>query len=75
MTLNIIPRIEDTRVPVGQIRQQHAEELDAIARYRRVAVRASERIQHYEYTLIAFRRYIQENGVDPAEITNWKWTA
>ncbi|HTI13163.1 MAG TPA: phosphoketolase family protein [Dictyobacter sp.] len=39
----------------------------------RVAARASERIHHYEYTLAAHRQYIQENGVDPDEITNWHW--
>jgi xylulose-5-phosphate/fructose-6-phosphate phosphoketolase len=47
----------------------------AASRNPRVAVRASERVHHYEYTLVDFRRYIQENGVDPAEITNWKWTS
>ncbi len=47
----------------------------AAQRNPRVAVRASERIHHYEYILVDFRRYIQENGVDPAEITNWHWTA
>jgi phosphoketolase len=46
----------------------------AAPRNPRVAVRASERIHHYEYTLVDFRRYIQENGVDPAEITNWRWS-
>ena len=47
----------------------------AAVRNPRVAVRASERVHHYEYTLVDFRRYIQENGVDPEEITNWHWTA
>ncbi|HEX9132490.1 MAG TPA: phosphoketolase family protein, partial [Ktedonobacteraceae bacterium] len=46
----------------------------AAARNPRVAVRASERIHHYEYVLVAFRRYIQENGVDPEEISNWQWS-
>jgi len=39
----------------------------------RVAARAGERIHHYEYVLAAHRQYIQENGVDPDEITKWKW--
>ena len=38
-----------------------------------VAVRASERVHHYEYILVDHRRYIQEHGVDPDEIKNWKW--
>ena len=46
----------------------------ASARNPRVAVRASERVHHYEYVLAAFRRYIQENGVDPEEISNWQWS-
>lgn len=39
-----------------------------------VAVRASERVHHYEYVLADFRRFIEENGVDPEEITNWQWS-
>ena len=39
----------------------------------RVAARASERVHHYEYVLAAHRQYIQVNGVDPDEITQWKW--
>jgi xylulose-5-phosphate/fructose-6-phosphate phosphoketolase len=39
----------------------------------RVAVRASERISHYSYILEAHRRYIQQYGVDPEEITTWQW--
>jgi xylulose-5-phosphate/fructose-6-phosphate phosphoketolase len=46
----------------------------AAARNPRVAVRASERVHHYEYVLLAFRRFIQENGVDPEEISNWQWS-
>jgi xylulose-5-phosphate/fructose-6-phosphate phosphoketolase len=46
----------------------------AAARNPRVAVRASERVHHYEYVLLAFRRYIDENGVDPEEISNWQWS-
>ncbi|HZO73590.1 MAG TPA: phosphoketolase family protein [Ktedonobacteraceae bacterium] len=45
------------------------------ARNPRVAARASERVHHYEYVLVAHRRYIQENGVDPKEITEWSWDA
>jgi xylulose-5-phosphate/fructose-6-phosphate phosphoketolase len=39
----------------------------------RVATCASERVYHYEYVLAAHRQYIQANGVDPDEITQWKW--
>ena len=46
----------------------------AAARNPHVAVRASERVHHYEYVLLAFRRYIDENGVDPEEISNWQWS-
>jgi len=46
----------------------------ASARNPRVAVRASERVHHYEYVLADFRRYIQENGVDPEEISTWQWS-
>ncbi|HYT28932.1 MAG TPA: phosphoketolase family protein [Ktedonobacteraceae bacterium] len=46
----------------------------AAARNPQVAVRASERIHHYEYVLVDFRRYIQEHGVDPEEIANWQWS-
>jgi xylulose-5-phosphate/fructose-6-phosphate phosphoketolase len=40
----------------------------------RVAVRMSELVHHYEYVLVAFRRYIEENGVDPEEISEWHWS-
>ena len=40
----------------------------------RVAVRASEMVHYYEYVLVDFVRYIQENGVDPREITDWHWS-
>jgi xylulose-5-phosphate/fructose-6-phosphate phosphoketolase len=46
----------------------------AATRNPRVAVRASERVHHYEYMLVDFRRFIQENGVDPDEIANWQWS-
>jgi len=45
----------------------------AAKRNPRVAVRASERVHHYEYILQDHRRYIQENGKDPEEIANWQW--
>lgn len=38
-----------------------------------VAVRATERIHHYEYVLQDHRRYIRANGKDPDEITHWQW--
>ena len=46
----------------------------AAARNPRVAARANERVHHYEYILVDFRRFIQENGVDPEEISNWQWS-
>ncbi len=45
----------------------------AAVRNPKVAVRASERIRHYEYVLASHHQYILENGVDPQEITEWKW--
>jgi len=39
----------------------------------RVAVKASARVHQYEYILVAHRHFIDENGVDPAEITQWRW--
>ena len=39
----------------------------------RVAVRTSELVHHYEYVLVDFRRYIEKNGVDPEEISDWHW--
>lgn len=38
-----------------------------------VAARASDRVSHYSYILEDHRRYIQANGVDPKEITEWQW--
>jgi xylulose-5-phosphate/fructose-6-phosphate phosphoketolase len=39
-----------------------------------VAAQASELVHHYEYVLVDFRRYIEQNGVDPEEISNWQWS-
>ncbi|MBV9385826.1 MAG: phosphoketolase family protein [Chroococcidiopsidaceae cyanobacterium CP_BM_ER_R8_30] len=39
----------------------------------RVAARASDRVQHYEYVLQDYKHYILEHGEDPAEITTWEW--
>lgn len=39
----------------------------------RVAAHANDRVRHYEYVLAEHSKYICENGVDPAEITNWQW--
>lgn len=38
-----------------------------------VAARASERVHHYEYVLRDYRRFIEANGVDPEQITDWRW--
>ncbi len=38
-----------------------------------VAVHACGQVSHYEYVLATHRRYIQTNGVDPEEITDWQW--
>lgn len=45
----------------------------AAANNPRVAARASSMVSHYEYIIWAHRRYIEANGVDPKEITEWKW--
>ena len=45
----------------------------AAARNPQVAVRASERVSHYEYVLAEHHQYIQANGSDPKEIVEWKW--
>jgi xylulose-5-phosphate/fructose-6-phosphate phosphoketolase len=46
----------------------------AAPRKSKVAVRASELVHYYEYVLADFVRYIHENGVDPKEITEWRWS-
>ncbi|NGX54014.1 MAG: Xylulose-5-phosphate phosphoketolase [Chlamydiae bacterium] len=38
-----------------------------------VAAKANEWVSHYEYTLQEFRTYIDENGKDPDEISEWMW--
>lgn len=45
----------------------------AAAHNPRVAINASERVHHYEYILVDHRRYIQEHGTDPKEISDWQW--
>ena len=45
----------------------------AAARNPIVAAKASSMVSHYEYVLWSHRRYIEANGVDPKEITEWKW--
>lgn len=39
----------------------------------RVATRAVSCVHHYKYVLQDHKRFIQENGDDPADITNWQW--
>ena len=46
----------------------------AAPRNPRVAIRASERVSHYEYVLREFGDRIRETGDDPDEITRWKWS-
>ena len=38
------------------------------------AVRAPERVLHYEYVLRSFREEIRRTGNDPDEISSWTWT-
>ncbi len=45
----------------------------ASAQNPRVAARAVSCVHHYEYVLQDHKRFIQENGDDPADITNWQW--
>lgn len=40
----------------------------------KVAAEANTLISHYTYALQAYREYIQKNGVDPKEISEWRWT-
>lgn len=40
----------------------------------KVAAQANDRVSHYEYVLQSHREYIQANGKDPDEISDWKWT-
>ena len=46
----------------------------AAPRSPRVAIRAAERVSHYEYVLREFRERIQQTGDDPGEITGWRWS-
>ena len=46
----------------------------AAARNPRVAVRAAERVSHFEYVLRAFRERIVRTGRDPDEISGWQWS-
>lgn len=39
----------------------------------KVAAKANEWISHFEYQLVEFRKYIQEHGNDPEEISDWQW--
>lgn len=45
----------------------------AAGRNPKVAAKASSMVSHYEYVLWSHRRYIEANGTDPKEITEWKW--
>ncbi len=65
----------DMNVRNGTSRYQVASQAIRFASTRnpRVAVKASDLVHRYEYVLVAHRRYIEENGVDPEEITNWRW--
>ncbi|MFE1745335.1 phosphoketolase [Coleofasciculus sp. H7-2] len=38
-----------------------------------VAARAVRSLSHYEYILQDYKRFIEENGTDPEEISNWQW--
>ncbi|MEO8970235.1 MAG: phosphoketolase family protein, partial [Ktedonobacteraceae bacterium] len=65
----------DMNVRNGTSRYQVASQAIrlAAAHNPRVAVRASALVHKYEYILVDHRRYIEANGVDPEEITNWRW--
>ncbi len=39
-----------------------------------VAVVAADRVKRFEESLAKAKRYILENGKDPEEIANWKWS-
>ena len=65
----------DMNVRNGTSRYQVASQAIRLAAVQnpRVAVKASALVHRYEYILVDHHRYIQENGVDPEEITNWRW--
>ncbi len=65
----------DMNVRNGTSRYQVASQAIrlAAAHNPRVAVKASALVHRYEYILVDHRRYIEANGVDPEEITNWRW--
>ncbi|MHB8595886.1 MAG: phosphoketolase family protein [Ktedonobacteraceae bacterium] len=65
----------DMNVRNGTSRYQVASQAIrlAVAHNPHVAVKASALVHRYEYILVDHRRYIEENGVDPEEITNWRW--
>ena len=46
----------------------------AAAHNPRVAVRAAERVSHFEYVLREFRERIVRTGRDPEEISGWQWS-
>lgn len=47
----------------------------AAARNPAVAAKALEKISFLQYQLRDHTRYIREHGVDPKEITDWRWNA
>ncbi|HVB21440.1 MAG TPA: phosphoketolase family protein [Ktedonobacteraceae bacterium] len=65
----------DMNVRNGTSRYQVASQAIrlAAAQNPQVAIKTIELVHKYEYILVAHRRYIEENGVDPEEITNWRW--
>lgn len=65
----------DMNVRNGTSRYQVASQAIrlAAAHNPHVAVKASALVHRYEYILVDHRRYIEANGVDPEEITNWRW--
>jgi xylulose-5-phosphate/fructose-6-phosphate phosphoketolase len=65
----------DMNVRNGTSRYQVASQAIRLASAQnpQVAVKASALVHRYEYILVDHRRYIQEHGVDPEEITSWRW--
>lgn len=39
----------------------------------KVEAKANQLVSHYEYVLQEYKEYIQQNGTDPEEISEWTW--
>lgn len=58
---------------LSEVKSQHRGELDDLIRYQR-PVNFLELISYFEYRIHDHREYINENDIDPEDITNWEWS-